>query len=377
MASDVPMIDFSPIGDLANVYNNARQRATREQVLSQLGQGGGPIDYGTAARSLLAAGDTQGGLSLAHLAEAAANRQQDFGFRQQEATRAQSNTDRSFGLQERTANEAARGFQYQEVDDGNGGKMLVKIDKQSGEVTKPDISGAQTAPNNPYTYGKQNEAQSKDSGFANRMFRAEGVLRDPAVEGAATDLKQNIYGKAPGFVSNYITSPDYQKFDQAKRDFVNAVLRRESGAAISQSEFDNANKQYFAQPGDTPERIAEKRRNRQDAIAGVAGGGGQSYKPPFTFNATGEMIPTGNPTQGAAGAGTQAPPKPVAAGAITRETIQAARSNPQGALAEAQAAIKAGADPAAVAIRLQRVGINPALLGGGDRPGFASPEQRQ
>jgi len=376
MASDVPMMDFSGIGDLANIYQKSRQNATREQVLSQLGQSAGPLDYQTAAKSLLAAGDTQGGLSLAHLAEAAANRQQDFGFRQQEATRAQSNTDRSFGLQEQQAKEAARGFQYQEVDDGNGGKMLVQINKQTGEVSKPDISGAQTAPNNPYTYGKQNEAQSKDSGFANRMFRAEGVLRDPAVEGAATDLKQNVLGKAPGFISNYVTNADYQKFDQAKRDFVNAVLRRESGAAISQSEFDNANKQYFPAPGDTPERIAEKRRNRQDAIAGVAGGGGQSYKPPFTFSPTGEMMPTGNPGQGAAGAGQQAPPKPPTAG-ITREAIQAARDNPQGTLADAKAAIAAGADPGAVAIMLQRVGIKPALLGGGDRPGFASPDQRQ
>jgi hypothetical protein len=252
--------------------------------------------------------------------------------------------------------------------------MLVQINKQTGEVSKPDISGAQTAPSNPYAYGKQNENQSKDSGFANRMFRAEGVLRDPAVESAATDLKQNILGKAPGFVSNYITSPEFQKFDQAKRDFVNAVLRRESGAAISQSEFDNANKQYFPQPGESAEKIAEKRKNRQDAIAGVAGGGGQSYKPPFTFSQTGDMVATGNAGQGAAGAGQQAPAKPQTG--ITPQVIQAARGNPQGALAEARAAIAAGANPEAVAVRLQRVGINPALLTG-ERPGFASPEQRQ
>ena len=372
MAGDVPMIDFSSIGDLAKIYKDSRQSATRERVLSQLGQGGGPLDYDTAAKALLASGDTQGGLSLANLAQAASRDTRDFGFRQQEAQRAQTNTDRAFGLQQAQATEAARGFQYQEVDDGNGGKMLVQINKQTGQVSKPDISGAQTAPNNPYTYGKQNEAQSKDSGFANRMFRAEGVLRDPAVEGAATDLKQNILGKAPGFVSNYITSPEFQKFDQAKRDFVNAVLRRESGAAISQSEFDNANKQYFPQPGESAEKIAEKRRNRQDAIAGVAGGGGQSYKPPFTFSPTGYLVPTGNPSQGAAG--TPATPKPPATWR-TQENVVAARSNPQETINQARTAIANGMPPQEAAQRLAAVGIDPRMLTA--QPGFASPEQRQ
>jgi hypothetical protein len=44
-----------------------------------------------------------------------------------------------------------------------------------------------------------------------------------------------------------------QKYDQAKADFINAQLRRESGAAIAQSEFSNADKQYFPVPGDTPD----------------------------------------------------------------------------------------------------------------------------
>lgn len=60
-----------------------------------------------------------------------------------------------------------------------------------------------------------------------------------------------------------------QKMEQAKKDFVNATLRRESGAAIAKSEFDSANKQYFPGAGDSPEVIAQKARNRQIAIAGL------------------------------------------------------------------------------------------------------------
>lgn len=37
---------------------------------------------------------------------------------------------------------------------------------------------------------------------------------------------------------------------------------------ISPEEFANAEQQYFPQPGDWPEVIAQKRKNRENAIAG-------------------------------------------------------------------------------------------------------------
>jgi hypothetical protein len=67
---------------------------------------------------------------------------------------------------------------------------------------------------------------------------------------------------------NYAKSDDAQKFDQAKRNFINAVLRRESGAVISPEEFANANQQYFPQPGDGADVVAQKKKNREDAITG-------------------------------------------------------------------------------------------------------------
>jgi hypothetical protein len=58
-------------------------------------------------------------------------------------------------------------------------------------------------------------------------------------------------------------SDEYKQIEQAQRDFVNAVLRQESGAAIAESEFENAIKQYFPQPGDTAEVVRQKQINRQ------------------------------------------------------------------------------------------------------------------
>lgn len=365
--ADFPQVDFSPIGDLANVYRQSRQNATRQQVLSQLGQGSGPLDYETAAKALLASGDTQGGLSLANLAQAAARDTRDFGFRQQEATRAQTNTDRSFGLQERAANEAARGYDYREIDDGNGGKTFIRTDKATGVSDRVPIGGAPTSPSNPFSQGKMNEAQSKDALYTNRMLGAEKVLRS-----LDADVGTTVMGRIQDRVSNAtgfnVRSPDLQKFDQAQRDFINATLRRESGAAIAQSEFDNANKQYFPQPGDTSDVIAQKRANRMEAIKGIGAGAGPGYKPASTFDEKGDLVP--NP-------GAQATPKPPANPTAwrTKENITAARSNPQETINQARAAIAAGMPPQEAAQRLAQVGIDPKMLTA--QPGFASPGQRQ
>lgn len=57
-----------------------------------------------------------------------------------------------------------------------------------------------------------------------------------------------------------------QATDQARRNFVTAVLRKESGAAISPSEFENEAKKYFPQPGDTNSVIRQKQNARETAI---------------------------------------------------------------------------------------------------------------
>lgn len=110
--------------------------------------------------------------------------------------------------------------------------------------------------------GEQNTA----AGFYDRMVDAEKVLSDPAVTTAATSYAGKAKANAPFGIGNYLATPDYQRFDQAQRNFVNAVLRKESGAVISESEFDNAAKQYFPQPGDGPEKLALKAQNRATAI---------------------------------------------------------------------------------------------------------------
>jgi len=108
------------------------------------------------------------------------------------------------------------------------------------------------------------EGQAKALTFSQRMEASQRILG--TVEQEGTSIFNSIVSNVP-FAGNLLTSPEYKLYDQAKRDFVNAVLRFESGAAIAASEFANADVQYFPQPGDTEAVIRQKRNNRDLAIA--------------------------------------------------------------------------------------------------------------
>jgi len=106
------------------------------------------------------------------------------------------------------------------------------------------------------------EGQSKATGFFGRSKASNQIVSGLEQEG--TQLRNVISKAVP--LGNYLRTPEGQQYDQAKRDFINAVLRQESGAVIGESEFANADLQYFPQPGDGPEVIAQKRRNREMAV---------------------------------------------------------------------------------------------------------------
>jgi hypothetical protein len=125
------------------------------------------------------------------------------------------------------------------------------------------------------------EVQGKAVLFGTRAAEADKILNNLAAQGVNTPglIKQAVegfplVGNSAAMGVNALPSmlggptSQQQQVEQAQRDFVNAVLRQESGAAISQSEFDNAKKQYFNQPGDSAEVKAQKAANRKTAIEG-------------------------------------------------------------------------------------------------------------
>jgi hypothetical protein len=71
-----------------------------------------------------------------------------------------------------------------------------------------------------------------------------------------------------------------RSWTRRKRDFINAVLRRESGASISPAEFENAKQQYFPQPGEPATVVEQKRAARETVLNGFRREAGPTYKPP-------------------------------------------------------------------------------------------------
>lgn len=141
----------------------------------------------------------------------------------------------------------------------------------SGEMRPAVGAGGQ-----PVGSGKPlTEYQGKSTGFGMRADAASKIIeqvgQDGKIQPSLTKRAAEavpLVGEGLGMVANAFQSPEQQQVEQAQRDFVNAVLRQESGAAISQSEFDNARKQYFPQPNDSQEVIAQKQANREAAING-------------------------------------------------------------------------------------------------------------
>jgi len=129
-----------------------------------------------------------------------------------------------------------------------------------------------------------NKEQSDAYTYSTRMESANKIIND--LEGKYDPFSINIKtsGKTaliPGgetAANKFLLSPNDQKAEQAQRNFINAVLRRESGATIQPSEFDSANQQYFPQPGDSKEVLDQKRANRREAIEGLKRAAGPTGK---------------------------------------------------------------------------------------------------
>ena len=149
-----------------------------------------------------------------------------------------------------------------EVIGQDGNPVLVQQDKQ-GNIKPVQGYSAKTIADKPL-----NDAQSKALLFGSRMRDADTALKNLSIAGTETSIPGARLPVVGGVV-NAFSSENTQALDQAKRDFINAVLRRESGAAIASSEFDNAEKQYFPQIGDSDKVRKQKARNRDLATRGV------------------------------------------------------------------------------------------------------------
>jgi hypothetical protein len=159
--------------------------------------------------------------------------------------------------------------------------MTSVLDQQapaSAPVTGTPLRGKGTA---------LTESQGNATAYGLRMREADSILKPLEDAGKTnTGLIKNVVGGTVGLipllgdkledVSGSVfnalpqvlggLSPDQQKVAQARINFITAILRKESGAAIGRDEFATAEKNYFPKPGDDAAVIAQKQQARRTAI---------------------------------------------------------------------------------------------------------------
>lgn len=155
----------------------------------------------------------------------------------------------------------AQGFPgtFQDWEASKKGGMSLQVDPETGQVTFQQ--GANIKP--------MTEAQSKDTVFATR---AEGALKvfEP-VATAMTSLKDKAVSNIPGF-GNYMKSPEYQQAEQAGREFLAAILRKDTGAAVTPQEVTEYGTVYLPAPGDGPDVLSQKAASRKRAVDALKAG---------------------------------------------------------------------------------------------------------
>lgn len=144
--------------------------------------------------------------------------------------------------------------------------------------------------------------------YSARMQQANGDLEAVLSSGWKPGMVEGAVAGLPG--GNMLASENRQLFNQARDNFINATLRRESGAAISADEYVKADKQYFPQPNDGAKVLAQKARNRALAITGIAQAGGRAPQLAIPAGGAPAAAPPAAATNQPAGGAKMPPPPP-------------------------------------------------------------------
>lgn len=123
--------------------------------------------------------------------------------------------------------------------------------------------------NNPKTSADQGKAAT----FAARLGQSEGVFDKLSNEGYD---RAGTLGALQSVLPVGFQPSASQQQEQAERNFINATLRRESGAAINKDEFTSGELQYFPRAGDSSEVLAQKKQNREIVKAGLESEAGKA-----------------------------------------------------------------------------------------------------
>ena len=128
------------------------------------------------------------------------------------------------------------------------------------------VQGAGAGMGKPFT-----EAESKDVVYSTRASGALDVLEP--VANSLTSLQSRAAEFDPtGYVRGAVQSEEYQVAKNAGDEFLQAILRKDTGAGITAQEQELYGKTYLPQPGDGPQVLEAKKAARQRAVAAINAG---------------------------------------------------------------------------------------------------------
>jgi hypothetical protein len=136
----------------------------------------------------------------------------------------------------------------------------LQIDPTTGAVTFQQGSGVK-----PLT-----EGQSKDTVYATRAAGSLPILDE--FGGALTSAGQRAMDMDPTGLVRGQQSPEFQKARQAGDEFLQAILRKDTGAAITTDEMQSYGRTYLPAPGDGPEVLEQKKTARKRALEAMKAG---------------------------------------------------------------------------------------------------------
>jgi len=131
-------------------------------------------------------------------------------------------------------------------------EVLVRTDKSTGKLLGETVLSSQKA-----TLTEQEAGAQR---YSSRMDFNHKILQKLETTGFDPTAAVNTVKK---YLPNRFKGDDLQSYTSAKNNWIAANLRKESGAAIAKKEYDDADRQYFPQDGDSKAVVSQKQALRE------------------------------------------------------------------------------------------------------------------
>ncbi len=172
-----------------------------------------------------------------------------------------------------------------------------ETNRHNQAMEKRPVGGAASAPNTPFEVWQTQNPGGKIEDWM-KLSRVDPEAKPPTAAMSKTlgyyervaNAKESIDGLEPDilkmgimdqgrmtYAPNWAQSSVGQRFNQARDDFINATLRRESGAAISDAEYARFDQIYFPRPGDDAATLKQKKRARDVQMGTFKTESGRAY----------------------------------------------------------------------------------------------------